>query len=109
MTERLKIQQNDETDILKIKGSNSAYITNDNLHYISPLKVSGCSVYLDVSLTFFEIKETIAFSKKVHNFLDTVIITLSSPEVIYWFTCATLNSKAMKQNSIVTDTTQFWS
>ena len=32
--------ENEEKDILKIKGSNTAYIRNDHLHYISPLKVS---------------------------------------------------------------------
>ena len=43
--------ENDKQDILKIKGS---IITNDNLHHISPLKVSKGSVCVSLSVTFSE-------------------------------------------------------
>ena len=46
--------ENGEKVFLKIKGSNSTYIRNDNLNYISPLKVFNNSVCLKVSLTFSE-------------------------------------------------------
>ena len=36
------------TGILKSKGSNSSYIKNDKLLYISPLKVPKGSVYVKV-------------------------------------------------------------
>ena len=47
-----KILKNDKNIIFSIKGNNSAYIVNDKLKYISPLKVSKGSECVKVSLTY---------------------------------------------------------
>ena len=46
----LKILKMTKKFIVKSKGSNSAYIKNDNILYISPVKVPKCSVYVIVYL-----------------------------------------------------------
>ena len=50
----LKTLQNDEKVIVRIKGNKSAYITNDKLKYISPLKVSNGNECVKVSPTYSE-------------------------------------------------------
>ena len=57
---------------LKSKGSNSAYIKNDNLLYLSPLKVPKACVYVKVSLTLSQNQRNNSIFKKVHVFWDTL-------------------------------------
>ena len=61
----------DEKVILKGKGSNFAftYIKNDNLLYITPLKVPIGSVYVKVSLTLSQNKRNNRFLKRCTIFL----------------------------------------
>ena len=62
----LKILKSDRNVIFRIKGSNSAYITNDNFRYISPVKVSkAVNVFHWHSP---KIKEIALFSKTFHIF-----------------------------------------
>ena len=42
----------------------TAYTTNDKLKYTSPLKVSKCSEWVKVSLTYYENVRKSTFSKK---------------------------------------------
>ena len=70
--EMLKILKNDKKVILKSKGSNSAYIKNNNILYISPLKVPKGSVYVKVSLTLSQNRRNNSIFKQVHVFWDTL-------------------------------------
>ena len=60
------------------KGSNPAYIKNDNFPYISPLQVPKGRVYMKLSLILSQNLRNNSIFKKVYDFWDTLFIPFGS-------------------------------